>query len=60
MVLVVGETEAVPPDALRDPTPLSMLEEVELPQVAVRVDELPEVMEVGEAVREAVGAVATE
>ena len=58
VLLAVGETFAVPPVEESAPTPWSILEEVEPVQEAVRVEELPLVMLVGEAVRLAVGAVA--
>ena len=59
-MLVVGETIVVPEFAETLPTPLSILAEVLLVQLELRVDELPEVMLWGEAERVAVGGVPPE
>ena len=54
MVLVVGETETLPEVPLG--VKLVPVQEVALVEDQVRVEELPAVMEAGEAVRVAVGA----
>ncbi len=55
-MVAVGETVTLPVGTATLPTPLSMLTEVALAEVQVKVDFCPEIIEAGEAEKVSVGA----